>query len=270
MFTYGIYVEWISQPDSFWTGTHIAVLWGMGIVFDVLLLFVLWTAVLSAATLTSRWRVWGAAGLMRLARTMARVDRVVILLACLALALMIGVTFFSVIGRTVWKPIPDDYTFAEWSLVLTVALMLGVIQGRGEHIEVTALADTLSDRTNRFLRLLGVLAGVVAVSRLAWVSMEEVPDSFLEVTYGSIYNLPMWPARLTFMLGVGWWLARTAAQVLILPVTETVAPEDAGAPSNWDLTPLLPAHSGGEVETSGEFLDLKPADEKTKETRDGA
>ncbi len=263
MFTYLIYAEWLSNPDDFWEAHHLWVLWGLGVFLDALLVFVLAAAVFSAATLSAGSRAWGVSGLVALSRGLAKVDRVVLVLAGIALTLMVGITFFSVIGRIFGSPIPDDYTWSEWALVLLVALMLGVIQGRGEHIEVTALADQLSERTNRLLRLLGVLLGTVAVSRLAWISLEEVPGSFLEITYGSIYDLPMWPARLFFMLGIGWWLARTFAQALILPVTQMIDPVAAGAPPEWDLTPLLPAHSGKDAESSIEFLDLAAADEKT-------
>lgn len=263
MFTYLIYAEWLSNPDDFWSAHHLWVLRGMGIVLDLLLVFVLTAAVFSAATLSAGSRAWGVSGLVALSRVLGRVDRVVLILAGMALTVMVGVTFFSVIGRTFGSPIPDDYTWSEWALVLMVALMLGIIQGRGEHIEVTALADQLSPRINQALRLFGVLIGTMAVARLAWISLEEVPDSFLEITYGSIYELPMWPPRLFFMLGVGWWLARTLAQALILPVTQAVDPVAAGAPADWDLTPLLPSHSGAESESSGEFLDLAAADERT-------
>lgn len=262
MFTYLIHAAWLAEPDSFWTPLHISLLWGLALFLDLLLVFVLWVAALSAMTLAPGSRALGTAGLVSAARFIAAVDRVTIFAAGLALAAMVLVTFFSVIGRTVWKPIPDDYTMAEWALVLVASLMLGAIQGRGEHIEVTAFTDNMSERTNRTLRLVGVLAGCLAVSRLAWVSIEEVPGSFLEITYGSLYDLPMWPPRLIFMMGLAWWLARTAAQVLILPVTELVDPDAAGAPPGWDLTPLLPAHSGAEVESSGEFIDTTAADER--------
>ncbi|SDW11684.1 TRAP-type C4-dicarboxylate transport system, small permease component [Albimonas donghaensis] len=265
MFTYLIHDAWISEPDSFWSALHVAILWGLGLFLDLLLIMVLRVAWLSALTLSASGRERGTRGLVAAARTMARIDRVVVYVAGAALAAMVLVTFFSVIGRTLWKPIPDDYTMAEWALVLVAALMMGVIQGRGEHIEVTAFTDNMSERTNRTLRLVGVLAGCLAVSRLAWVSIEEVPGSFLEITYGSIYDLPMWPPRLIFMMGLAWWLARTAIQVLVLPVTELVDAEAAGAPPGWDLTPLLPAHSGAEVETSGEFIDTTASDERGRD-----
>lgn len=259
MFTYLIYIRWLSTPDSFWQTEHLAALWALGVGLDLMLLLVLWTAVLSAATLARGTRRWGAAGLVRLSRVLSRTDRLVQLLAGAALAAMVGVVFLSVLGRAVWKPIPDDYTFAEWAMVLTVALMLGGIQGRGEHIEVTALAERMSLRANRALRLIGVLVGTLVVARLAWVSLDKVPDSFLEVTYGSIHDLPMWPPRLVFMLGIAWWLARIAAQALILPVTQIVPAQGAAAPPDWDLTPLLPPPGHGEVESSAEFLDLTAA-----------
>ncbi|MGD9862975.1 MAG: TRAP transporter small permease [Pseudodonghicola sp.] len=216
MFTYLIYIRWLSTPDSFWQTEHLAALWALGVGLDLMLLLVLWTAVLSAATLARGTRRWGAAGLVRLSRVLTRTDRLVQLLAGAALAAMVGVVFLSVLGRAVWKPIPDDYTFAEWAMVLTVALMLGGIQGRGEHIEVTALAERMSLRANRALRLV-------------------------------------------FMLGIAWWLARIAAQALILPVTQIVPAQGAAAPPDWDLTPLLPPPGHGEVESSAEFLDLTAA-----------
>lgn len=257
MFTFYIYQHYLNPADDFWNANHIASLWGIGLFMDVLLVLVLAVMVLSAMALSQKHYADAMMRLGGLANAMEKIDRVMIWLGFIALTLLVLVTFVSVVGRTtIGQSVPDDISFAEWAMVALVALVLGTIQGRGEHIEVTVVSDMLSERGRLVLRLLGVAIGVIAIGRLAMVSLDKVPDSFLELTYGSIYDLPLWPPRLIFMLGTCWWLARIAIQVLLLPmVIKTQAQADLSE-YDWVLTPLLPEDSGHEIEDSGEFAIL--------------
>lgn len=253
MFTYLIYRNLLREPDSFWAVHHIASLWCIGFFFDLLLIFILWlgyNAVLAGGA--SDKAMAARAQLARIASALKRIDRVIMVAAGIVLACLVLVTFISVTARTVYKPIPDDITFAEWSLVAMVAMMLGTLQGREDHIEITALSDTLSYRVNLWLRLIGVLIGLVAVTRLGFVSLEKVPDSFLEITYGSIYELPAWPPRVIFIMGLAWWITRILTQALILP--SAIRSERRGD-LNWlNMWPMI-SHTGtGDLDTLDDSL----------------
>lgn len=262
MFTYLIYRDFLREPDSFWALHHIASLWCIGLFFDLLLLFILWIGYNSAlAGGASEKSLAARARLAQVAAAMKRIDRVVMVVAGFILAGLVLVTFISVTARTVYKPIPDDITFAEWALVAMVAMMLGTLQGREDHIEITALSDTLSYRVNLWLRLIGVLIGLVSVGRLGYVSLEEVPDSFLEITYGSIYELPAWPPRVIFMMGLAWWIARILTQALILP---SAIRSERRNDLNWlNLWPMI-SHTGtGDLDTLDDSLFDEDAEAST-------
>lgn len=203
-------------------------LWLLGGLFDALSLLLLAVIVLSLKAVgTGPGAARARMTLERIADGVRRVDTVVIWIAGAVLATMVLITFVSVIGRATYKPLPDDITMAEWALVLLVSLMLGTLQGREDHIEVTALSDVLSFRWNLYLRVFGCLVGLAAITRLCMVSFDEVPDSFLEITYGSIYELPAWPPRFFFMIGLAWWLTRIAIQAVLLPVLIRLNARDA-------------------------------------------
>lgn len=222
-------------------------LWVVGLLFDLMALLLLAVIVLSLKAIRiGPDGVRARAKLERIADAIRRLDHVVLWVAGAVLATMVLITFVSVIGRATYKPLPDDITMAEWALVLLVSLMLGTLQGREDHIEVTALSDSLSFRVNLYLRVFGCLVGLAAVTRLCMVSFEEVPDSFLEVTYGSIYQLPAWPPRFFFMIGVAWWLTRIALQAVLLPVLIRLNSQDALG--DFGPVPLLSQTGMGEDE----------------------
>ena len=264
MFTFIIYQQLISSADSFWTEQHLMSLWLLGVFFDLMGILLLYVIFLSLQAVGAGPRAERAQGsLVLLAARVRRLDQGVLWIAGGVLAVMVLITFVSVVGRAVYKPLPDDITFAEWAFVLLVSLMLGTLQGREDHIEVTALSDSLSFRWNLYLRVFGCIIGLAAVARLCMVSFEEVPDSFLEITYGSIYELPAWPPRLFFMIGVAWWLTRIAIQFVMLPILISLNARDAlGA---FGPTPLLSQTGTGEGE-----VDLSDSGDQQSEKFGGA
>ncbi|MCC5988333.1 MAG: TRAP transporter small permease subunit [Pararhodobacter sp.] len=266
MFTYMIYNKFLLQPEVFWASHHLGMLWGLAILFDLMLALVLYVAVNAAlASGTGSNATSARERLLALSRTLVRLDRLILVIAGVFLAAMVLTTFISVTGRAIYRPIPDDITLAEWFMVAVVALMLGTIQGREEHIEVTAISDTLSYRFNLWLRLLGLVIGILAVGRLGYVAVDRFPGSFLEITYGSIYQLPVWPARFVFAVGIGWWLARIAMQFVLMPAAIRSWRRSDVA---WlDLSPLISRDGMGEPEAVEAVLDLEANSEKRGDDR---
>ena len=258
MFTYLVYARYIAHADEYWSGEHFAVLWGLGVFCDTLLLAFLWVAFIALGLLSGDVPQGQAVErLERFRKALQKLDGGLLVIGGMGLVTLIGITCLSAMGRyTMGVSIPDDITLAEWAMVGCVSLMIGTIQGRGEHIEVTALTDRMGPGANKMLRLLGLLIGVFIVGRFALINFEEVPDAFLEETYGSIYELPLWPARLLFEIGLIWWLFRIMVQAVIAPITFLRPPPPQHQFENWNLTPLLPAESGHESElTTQDFLE---------------
>lgn len=239
MFSYLLYSQYLSPVAPYWGGFHVGMIWMLGLYLDLLLVFVLigaWTA-LTATRPGSREH--GYAGLLRVRGFLEWVDRATVIVAGIFLVIMVLVTFLSVIGRNVWAPIPDDITFAEWSMVVFVALMLGAAQGRGEHIEVTVFSDMLPQRYNQLLRLIAMLLGVAILTRFGYVNLLETPDAFFEEVYGSINHLPQWPPRFVFVIGIAWWVARIMVQLFALIALGFAARDDETVLERWRLSPLL-------------------------------
>jgi len=276
MFTYLLYEKFLASPEPYWSQLHIGVIWGLGVYLDALLVFVLYVGALSAGVMSQAQRARALASLARVRHFVTHADRTVIVLAGVFLAMLVLVTFVSVIGRTFWASIPDDITFAEWAMVAMVVLMLGVTQGQGEHIEVTALAERFPVRVNQFLRLIGVLIGAVMLARFGYINLLEVPDSFFEETYGSIYGLPMWPPRLVFFIGVAWWVARITVQLFLLAAIQVASFGKARATEEWHFEPLLASDSGVAIEESARVFeeslggDIPSVTEEVREGRRGA
>jgi len=247
VFTFNIFFHHIETADSFWSDAHILSLWLLAAVFDFMMFLLIYVIVqcLNAGR-SGPVGEYARQKLERVAALINRIDYGALWFAGTVLAIMVMVTFVSVISRAVYKPLPDDITLAEWSLVLMVSIMLGTLQGREDHIEVTAISDILSYRWNLYLRAFACVVGLAAVGRLCMVSFEEVPDSFLEITYGSIYELPAWPPKLFFMIGVAWWLTRIAIQAVMLPVLMQL--DIRKALGTFNPLPLLSQTGRGEGE----------------------
>ncbi|MBE0591234.1 MAG: TRAP transporter small permease [Gemmatimonadales bacterium] len=259
MFSYLLYSQYLSPTEPYWGGFHVGMVWALGVYLDALLVFVLIGAhaAMMAARRGSRERGYARLALIR--DFLARIDRLTIILAGIFLIAMVLVTFLSVIGRNLWMSIPDDISFAEWFLVAMVALMLGAAQGRGEHIEITALTDKLPRRHNQGLRLIAMLFGALILVRFGYVNLAETPDAFFEEVYGSIYHLPQWPPRFVFFVGIAWWVARLLLQFFALVATELAARDDEAVIERWQLSPLL-TRDDDLLGVGLEDLDLRESD----------
>lgn len=93
-------------------------------------------------------------------RFMNAVDRWLILFAQLMLAVMVLITFVSVIGRTFLNTsVPDDLLIMELLMVVLVFLPLSWVQSLGAHLEVTVLTDFFPEAVQKALVSFGLFLG---------------------------------------------------------------------------------------------------------------
>ena len=263
MFTWQLATEYLLNPDSFWSSHHIVVLWSLGLVLDFLLLCLIVYGCCCCAQFSTRYRQSSNTVFSFTQNVLAKTDKVLVWCAAIFLIVLISVTFFSVVGRQFYKPIPDDITISEFAMVGMICLMLGVMQGSGDHLEVRALADRLNPQLNVCLRFIGLLIGFLVTGMYLLTNLREVPETFLEVAYGSLHEIPLWPARLIFVLGVAWWCFRIGLQIItmlwLFLLNRTNTKENQFL---IDRAPLLAADSGAEkhgiVELNVDKLALSP------------
>lgn len=263
MFTWQLATDYLLAPDSFWSVHHILVLWTLGLVLDFLLLCLVAYGLCFLSQFISRFHQSSNSVLAFTQNVLTKTDKIIVWCAAIFLLILVGVTFFSVIGRQFYKPIPDDITVSEFAMVGMICLMLGVMQGGGDHLEVRALADRLKPRFNVLLRFIGLLIGFLVTGMYLFTNLNEVPETFLEIAYGSLFEIPLWPARLLFLLGIAWWSFRIGLQIITMLWLFFLNKKNNGDNQFMiDRSPLLAADSGAEkhgiIELNVDKLVIKP------------
>ncbi len=168
------------------------------------------------------------------------------------LAVMI-VVIVDVGGRALFdQPLPGGNEFAELLLVALIFLGLAAAQQRRQHYRVEVLTNHLSPGLRRVLSAIGLLASLLVVGLLAWLSLRHAWQATLkgEASYG-IISFPIWPARLVVAIG----LALLAMQLLIdfcrtlfsaQPADEAPSDEAPSDEAPSDEAPSEEALAGGQ------------------------
>ncbi|PCM43259.1 TRAP transporter small permease [Marinobacter sp. ANT_B65] len=150
-------------------------------------------------------------------RAISSVDRQIVRFSQLLLALMVIVTFVSVVGRTFFsQSVPDDLLISEMLMVAIVFLPMGYVQSVGAHLEVTVVTDHLSRKIQSVLVTLGLILGVIFFGLMTWLSARAAWESweFGVIAFGSALDLPEWPIRALIPLGLSWWCVRMCVQLI--------------------------------------------------------
>lgn len=144
-------------------------------------------------------------------------DRVLVVIAMVALVSMMLMTSVSVIGRYFFSmPIPDDLVFSEMLMVFVVFLPFSAVQAAREHIFVTIFTEWMANNTKVIMETIGVVVGFgifTLVTVTVWTDFvlcwEE--DCYVE---GPL-ELPEYPARFVAFFG----LAVFAVRLLVDAIT---------------------------------------------------
>ncbi len=150
-------------------------------------------------------------------RAISAVDRQVVRFSQLLLAMMVVVTFLSVVGRTFFsQAVPDDLLISEMLMVAVVFLPMSYLQSLGGHLEVTVITDHLPEKVQSALVTVGLVLGVVFFGLMTWLSARMAWESweFGVIAYASALDLPEWPAKALIPLGLAWWCVRMLVQLV--------------------------------------------------------
>ena len=145
-------------------------------------------------------------------QVLKRIEQLAMWVAGMALLAMGAVVTASVLGRVIFNaPVPDDLIMAGLLMVCTIILPLAYIESRDGHIVVTVIADRLPFRVQAALRMLGAVLFAAFFGTIGYMIATKVPGEFAdELYYDGQLEIPTWPMKAVFALGVAVLVIRLA------------------------------------------------------------
>ena len=138
-----------------------------------------------------------------------RFERLLLDLAAAAVAgLCLLITASVVLRATVNSGIPDTIVMVAELMVAAITLPLAAATLARAHIVIELLAQNLPRRVQDWLIVFGSVIGLLALMPLLYAGWNEVSKTFSSGSYyfGQL-NLPKWPGRVIFLIGLGFcWL----------------------------------------------------------------
>ena len=128
-------------------------------------------------------------------------------IAVIALGVMITA---NVVARAAFGgAVPDSVTMVRELMVAAITLPVAAATAARAHVSVAFLSDRFGPRLRSWLIVMGSVVGIVALAALLYAGVREFlgvweKGSFF---YGDL-NLPKWPGRLIFVIGILATLAR--------------------------------------------------------------
>ena len=116
----------------------------------------------------------------------------------------------SVLGRAFFNTgVPDMIIIAGIMMIPIIALPLAWVQSQDGHIAVTVTTDWMPARVISALKILGNVLGFVFFGAIAWFLVQKVPrDIATSAYYDGELDIPVWPMKIVFTVGVGLFLVR--------------------------------------------------------------
>lgn len=163
-----------------------------------------------------------------------RIERLLLDLACCAiLALGLLITVSVLLRVTVNSGVPDTIVMVRELMVAAIVLPLAAATTARAHIVVEFLSNRLSLRMQGWLVVFGGLFGLLALSPLLYAGWREVVHTFESGSYyfGQL-NLPKWPGRVLFLIGMSFcWL-----RLLLLVIADVRILRAGGSPALSETT----------------------------------
>ena len=144
-----------------------------------------------------------------------RIEQLLLDIACAAIvALGVLITASVLLRIVVNGGIPDTVVMVTELMVAAIVLPLGAVIAARANIVVEVVSQHLPARTQDMLVILGGLLGLLALAPLIWAGWKEAHDAVTGdgFFFGQL-NLPKWPGRVLFLVGVAFCWLRLAVQV---------------------------------------------------------
>ncbi|MBW4707143.1 TRAP transporter small permease [Roseobacter sp. YSTF-M11] len=139
----------------------------------------------------------------------SKLEQVLLALGAIAVLLLGGVITANVIARAAFgSAVPDSVTIVRELMVAAILLPLAATTAARAHVCVDFISDRFGARLRSWLIVLGSLMGMIALAALIWAGARDLGKVWTSGSffYGDL-NLPKWPGRLIFVIGIGaCWL----------------------------------------------------------------
>lgn len=148
-------------------------------------------------------------------RLINMLDRALVALAALGLAVMMTMTGVSALGRYLFnRPVPDDVVINQMLMVIIVFLPLAHVQKLRQHVSVTLFSDWMRPaglrRLEHFGRALSLLFfGLLAVTAVAATRKAYAIN---DIEYGEL-DLLTWPVHAAMTLGLIGFVLRLLVEL---------------------------------------------------------
>lgn len=144
-----------------------------------------------------------------------RLERIFVDVSAAAVILLALLIFADVVALNLFNSsVPDTIVIVRELMVLAIAMPLAAATAHRAHIAVEFLTNALSPRVKGWFVLFGSLFGLLALSPILYSGGKEFLHQWNSgsVFYGDL-NLPQWPGRLAFTLGIALGWLRLAVMV---------------------------------------------------------
>lgn len=138
-----------------------------------------------------------------------RIEKLFIDVATASIILLALMIFADVIALNLFKAaVPDAVIIVRELMVLAIIMPLAAATTQRAHISVEFLTNMLPSRVVDHFMIFGTLFGVFALTPLIYSGGKELMH---QINTGSAFygdlNLPQWPGRLAFVIGISLcWL----------------------------------------------------------------
>ncbi len=138
-----------------------------------------------------------------------RIEKLFIDVATAAIILLALMIFADVVALNLFKAsVPDAVIIVRELMVLAIIMPLAAATTQRAHISVEFLTNMLPPKVVEYFVVFGTLFGVFALTPLIYSGAKELMH---QINTGSAFygdlNLPQWPGRLAFVIGISLcWL----------------------------------------------------------------
>jgi TRAP-type C4-dicarboxylate transport system permease small subunit len=140
---------------------------------------------------------------------LTRIERLLLDAAVLA-TLLLGVLITgNVLGRLLFgAEIPDSIIMVRELMVAAILLPLAAATAARAHVSVTFITDKLPTGLRARIIVFGWVVGIFAVMPLLFAGWRQLVQAWVSAEYFfGDFDLPRWPGRLLFLLGMSFlWL----------------------------------------------------------------
>ena len=129
--------------------------------------------------------------------------------ATVAIILLAALIFADVVALNLFKSaVPDTVIIVRELMVVAITMPLAAATAKRVHIAVEFVTNYLPTKMVNWFVVFGTLFGAMAMVPLIWSGFNELSHQWTtgSAFYGDL-NLPQWPGRLAFVIGISLcWL----------------------------------------------------------------